>query len=234
MSQGFDVLDIDFEQNGVRRTISPVLVHDGNSLLLVDTGFPGQISLFRAAIENAGFDLEDLGAIAITHHDRDHIGGLAEFVQLLGPKVQVLAHELEKPYVQGDLVFTKKAPVGQTDSKPSPDRKIGAAVTRTLADGERLGVAGNIVAIHVPGHTPGHVALYLEDLRTLITGDALNVVDGVLSGPNPGYSHDLEQAYASLEKLAKFDIRAVVSYHGGYLEGDINGRIAQLVRESRN
>ena len=43
-----------------------------------------------------------------------------------------------------------------------------------LADGQRLVVGGTgVVVLHTPGHAPGAVCLYVEDLGVVFTGDTL-------------------------------------------------------------
>jgi glyoxylase-like metal-dependent hydrolase (beta-lactamase superfamily II) len=88
-------------------------------------------------------------------------------------------------------------------------------VDRTLVDGETLPYRGGIVVIHTPGHTPGHISLFITADRLLISGDALRVVDGELMGPSPQATPDLAQATASLRKLLGFSIDRVLCYHGG-------------------
>jgi len=220
VAPGVDVLDIEFELAGVPRTIQPVLLHDEESLLLVDAGFAGQLPLFRAAIAQAGQGIGNLETILVTHHDRDHIGALPEFVDLLGYRLEILAHEAERPYVDGEFRFDKKAPPGHGDTPVPAQERPAPKVTRVLKDGERLPGFGGIVAIHTPGHTPGHTCYYLEKSGILVAGDALNAVEGALAGPNPLHTHDLEQALRSLSRLGRFAIRGVVCYHGGYVEGD--------------
>ena len=106
-----------------------------------------------------------------------------------------------------------------------------ARVDRTLTDGERLPYCGGIVAIYTPGHTPGHISLYLEPSKVLVAGDALNTSDGRLFGPNPPLTPDIGQATDSLKQLACYDIETVVCYHGGPYSGDANTRIAELAAE---
>ncbi len=88
-------------------------------------------------------------------------------------------------------------------------------VTRSLAGGETLLLCGGITVIPTPGHTVGHVCLYLAQGRTLIAGDALNVHEGVLRSSVPAQSLDVQQARASLGRLAPFDVASVICYHGG-------------------
>jgi glyoxylase-like metal-dependent hydrolase (beta-lactamase superfamily II) len=43
-----------------------------------------------------------------------------------------------------------------------------------LTDGQQIAVAGTtLTVLHTPGHTPGAVCLYAEDLATVFTGDTL-------------------------------------------------------------
>jgi glyoxylase-like metal-dependent hydrolase (beta-lactamase superfamily II) len=66
-----------------------------------------------------------------------------------------------------------------------------------------------------PGHTPGHTAYLLEESKVLITGDAANISNGELIGPNPAHTFDIAEADESFEKLKKVDADFVVCYHGG-------------------
>lgn len=36
--------------------------------------------------------------------------------------------------------------------------------------------------IHTPRHTPGHISLYLKQTKTLIAGDSMYSIDGVIGG----------------------------------------------------
>jgi glyoxylase-like metal-dependent hydrolase (beta-lactamase superfamily II) len=50
---------------------------------------------------------------------------------------------------------------------PPPPR-----IDRELADGDELSFGDGAIAIAVPGHTPGSVAIYLPEHQVLFTGDA--------------------------------------------------------------
>ena len=231
---GMHILDIEIEFNGNKMVFHPTLLNEDGRLTLIDTGFAGQMPQFRHAFQELGFAVENITDIIITHGDRDHIGELPEFVKMLGANLHLYAHEIEKSYVQGDRIFTKKATDGNRDSAPATAPTTGVQVTHALRDGEQLPMHGGITAIHTPGHTLGHVCLYLERYQMLVTGDALNVVNGALMGPNPGYSHDIQQATQSLEKLLTYDIRAVICYHGGLWEGNVHQRLRELLHEAKH
>ena len=103
-----------------------------------------------------------------------------------------------------------------------------AKIQRALVDGEILPLYGGIEVIHTPGHTPGHICLYLKSYRLLIAGDELRLEDGVLVGPVEAHTFDMPQALQSLKKLAAYDIETVICFHGGVYGPDAAGRIAEL------
>ncbi|WP_162176566.1 MBL fold metallo-hydrolase [Deinococcus frigens] len=88
--------------------------------------------------------------------------------------------------------------------------------------------------ILTPGHTPGHLSLYLERMRTLITGDvlvsdAVLVADaGQLHGPRAQMTPDMAAAGQSVNRMAELDVQAIVTYHGGVVREDANGQLKQV------
>ena len=74
----------------------------------------------------------------------------------------------------------------------------------TFADGDVLDLPGSPHIIHVPGHTPGSVAVHIPAVDAVFVGDAMttgNVLTGE-SGPRPApFTLDPESALASLAKL---------------------------------
>ncbi|HKJ92492.1 MAG TPA: MBL fold metallo-hydrolase, partial [Longimicrobiales bacterium] len=103
-----------------------------------------------------------------------------------------------------------------------------AHVTRALQDGDELPYCGGILVLHTPGHTPGHISLYLRRSKTLVSGDALVSENGVLQGPRPGATPDMATAVASLSKLTGLDIVTAITYHGGVVKENVKDRLAEL------
>ena len=143
-----------------------------------------------------------------------------------------LAHTDEAPYIDGRKTPVKLAAMLERyDSLPAEakawcekmragfaNRKI--QINKTLSDGEILPVCGGIEVIHTPGHTPGHICLLLKESGVLVGGDAINIADGKIAGPNIQQSYDIELAPQSFEKIKKYPINAVISYHCGYIRID--------------
>ncbi|MBS4172839.1 MBL fold metallo-hydrolase [Bacillus sp. FJAT-49736] len=216
------------------------LLWDEEMAILVDTGMPGQLSSIQAAMENTGVPFEKLKAIILTHQDIDHIGSLPEILQACDWKIDVYAHELDKPYIEGSKHLIKADPDKISkeawDSFPEPMKALylnppKAKVDHVLEDGQVLPYCGGIEVIFTPGHTPGHISLYLQESKTLITGDAMVISNGNLQGPVQRNTPDMETALQSLGKFVDYDIESVICYHGGYSNDNVQEQILKIVQD---
>lgn len=237
---GVEALEIPATIMGAQTSIYLTLIWDDRTTILVDAGFPGQCSDIRQAVMRTGASFEKIDRIIITHHDRDHIGSLRSIMSELPQKPSVLAHEKEKPYIEGRILPCKVTLAKAPDSSYTPEMKAAfqsqerdyldftVSVDRTLEDGEKLPFCGGITVVHTPGHTPGHICLYIEQSKTLVAGDALCVEDKKLSVVPRFVSLDPSLAIRSLDKLVQYDIETVICYHGGVWRGDANQFTAEL------
>ena len=233
-------LSLDMNILGTQSTIHPVLIWDDAEATLVDTGYPDQFEPLKQAVIQAGVPFTQIRRVIITHQDWDHIGTLLDIMSAQNGHVDFLAHASERPYIEGTLPYIKMTPqliATRLQSLPQELRteaialfnKIPIApITRTLVDGEKLPFHGGIDVIHTPGHTPGHICLYLRSHRLLIAGDQLCVENGLLVGPAEMYTPDMPTALKSLAKLADYDINYVICYHGGLYGPNASSRIAEL------
>jgi len=207
-----------------RGILHPVLTWDDNEVVLIDAGFPGQIEQIKEAVKQAGFALESITSLLLTHQDMDHIGCAKE---LAGYGVKILAHELEAPYLQGDITPLRITQMEERLSELNEEElaffkqmkenspHFRVKVDRTLKDNEVLDFCGGIRVIHTPGHMPGHIVLLLEKSNILVVGDAANITDGELTGANPVYTKDMALADISFKKMMESNPSYVASYHGG-------------------
>jgi glyoxylase-like metal-dependent hydrolase (beta-lactamase superfamily II) len=233
-------LALDVDILGTQSTIHPVLIWDNTGATLVDTGYPGQFEHLMAAVTQAGVPVTQIRRIIITHQDWDHIGTLPDIIAARDGKVDILAHVNEKPYIEGTIPYIKMTPeriAARLQSIPKEMQAEAAImfaaiptapITQTLEDGEKLPYHGGIEVIHTPGHTPGHICLYLKSHRLLIAGDQLRVENGTLLGPVEMYTADMTAALNSLTKLINYDIDRVICYHGGLYGPNAAFRIAEL------
>ena len=210
-----------------------LIVDEENGDTLVDAGLPDQMAAIGAALDEAGLAVGDLRRIIFTHQDLDHIGSGAAFVRQSGARV--LAHSEDAPYIEGSLRPLKLTPE-MLKQRPQMRKVLESlepvSIDEHVEDGTHLDVAGGTQVIFTPGHTPGHISLYLERPKVLITGDALTAEGGSLKGPNQAMTPDMQTAAQSVRKLADLDVDFIVCYHGGVVDEDANAQLQRVVRET--
>lgn len=240
---GIHSLDIEFEQGGQLQVITPAILQDEQDTILIDCGYANFEAYLEAAANRVDLTLASLTKIIITHHDIDHMGSLAGLKRMY-PGAEIIAHELEKPYIEGTAksLRLEQAESGLAsmpeDAKPFAEQFISflltmepAAVDRTVYSGEMLPWCGGIEIVHTPGHMPGHISLYLPSSKTLIAADAVVLEQGKLNIANPQYTLDMEATLSSVRRLLEFDIDRLICYHGGVLEGDVRDALKKLLEE---
>jgi len=207
------------------RAMHPVLLRDDENLVLIDTGYPRHTSQIAEAIAATG---QPLTHIILTHQDIDHVGAVTRLMALF-PDVKVLAHEDEAKYMDGTATPVKlAAALARYEGSTSGEKleidkyaerfsEIRFKVDQTLRDGEVLPIAGGIEVVHTPGHTPGHMCLYLRGSRLMVLGDSAGVADGgTLTDFNPIYIQDIELARKSIQKIMTHPIAGFLGHHSGY------------------
>jgi len=232
IAENVQVLNIPRQAGETTTYLSIVLTWDDDNLVLIDAGLPKMGTAIADAIENAGFNVKNLTHIIITHQDFDHIGSVNE-LKAMAPDAKVLAHKDEAQYMDGRrLQIRLQQAQKRMGDNPTDQQKVEFEqqkqnmqsflfkTDQELAGGEILPICGGIEIIHTPGHMPGHIVLYLQQSKVFVCGDAENVRDGKLIGPNPDYTIDMELARQSLEKLKKYSLTGIVAYHGGYISAD--------------
>lgn len=158
--------------------------------VLIDTGSGSPASIARLRALAAGAE-----HVALTHFHADHAGGAAA----LG--LPVAAHAAE----------------ADTSDPRSGDPWLGFAippyrVDRALRDGDAV---GDLVVVHTPGQTPGHVAYWHEPSRTAITGDLMQHGDVAwVPFGGPWADGALERMVESVRTLAALRPARCISGHG--------------------
>lgn len=218
--------------------LNPTLVWDDETAVLIDAVMPGQLEQIRAAMSEVGVSFDQLKAVILTHQDLDHIGSLPELRKESNNRIEVYAHALDKPYIEGTLPLIKTDPSRMSKEEwesLSQGIKIlyqnppKAKVDKTVDDGQELPFCGGIRVIFTPGHTPGHISLYLKQSKTLVAGDAMVCVEGSLRGPVQRTTLDMNTALRSLEKFLDLDIESVICYHGGICDHNVKDQLHNLV-----
>lgn len=187
-------------------SVNAYLVDDGD-VTLVDAGTPGAVDDLRAGLDGAGYAVEDLDRILVTHFDIDHVGGLAG----LGVDAPIHAMDPDASYLDGSEtppVLGKKGVFQRLSALflTRPDGPI-----RRVADGDEV---GGFRVYHTPGHTSGHAAFHHPDLGVALLGDLVSEDGGRLDAP-PWFLMDSTPENAeSIRRLADRDLAFSIACMG--------------------
>jgi glyoxylase-like metal-dependent hydrolase (beta-lactamase superfamily II) len=208
-------------------TVYPTLLWDDSNIVLVDCGFTGALPSIEQQLHLHGLSVNRLTGLVLTHHDHDHMGAAAA-LKRLNPNIKIYASQQEAPYISAQEKPLRLKQAEELQKRLPPDQQdFGRAfcemlrqvepvfVDEFLHDGERFNWCGGCRIIATPGHTPGHISLYIENDSIIITGDALALEDGSPVIANPQFTLDLKQAEISMNKLLSLKANAYYCYHGG-------------------
>ena len=201
---------------------------------LVDAGLdPSGEAMLEglAAVERSP---EDLTAIFLTHWHNDHTAGAAALRERTGARVwypQAEARHFAQQAVGGVRAWLadrtpELGPLGVVKGLlgSAPPRAVEADAFPS--DSEVL--AHGVVALHTPGHTPGHVSYWDPALGALFSGDALAVCSGRISFMSRWLTDDLEAGLASLRRLMDLDARVLCPGHRRALSTGVEAELARM------
>jgi glyoxylase-like metal-dependent hydrolase (beta-lactamase superfamily II) len=202
--------------------------------VLVDTGL-GVASLRQRVPE--ALDHDTLAVVSHTH--LDHTGGAHEFTHVAVHRVEADAMAHPPPASLHTRTEMDLLGLAITDPDALPDSLLEAVpeagydesafaihpatVTRALSHGDVIDLGDRrLRVIHAPGHTPGSILLYDEDLRWLYAGDVLNdspVFDEMFGADIPSYVE-------TMRAMRDLDVTMVRPGHDDSFDGD---RMRELI-----
>lgn len=222
-----EILEIEMTYGMNRDTIYPVVLYDERYCVLVDCGFVGSLPQIEEELKMHGIPPESITHIILTHQDHDHVGAAAAF-QRKYPKVSIMASAIEMPYISGKQKSLRLEQAEELQKTlPIEQQAFGEAfcnllrgvepvqINHLLQADDQLPFCGGCQVIATPGHTPGHISIYLSEFDTIISGDAFALEDGKPVIANPQFTLDKKEATASMKRLLSSSAKKIICYHGG-------------------
>ncbi len=169
--------------------------------VLVDAGTPA--AKRRILRQLAGHALR---THVVTHAHPDHFGSSHAVCQALGLELWTGARDAEAVETACPVLAHGRVPALMAKAKMPP----GHPVARSLQEGDAV---ADFVVLDVPGHSPGHIALWREADRTLVCGDVFFNLPS-LRPPPKLLTVDPERNRESMRRLAALRPALVLFGHG--------------------
>lgn len=185
------------------------LIRHGDQQMLWDTGFPAETidkpmveedATFRIdrtlaeQLQQLGITPADVDILGISHMHGDHLGQAAQFTNarlVIGKRdFEMLAGKPE------DTLGHWRA--SSTGSPAQPNLSLVSGDFDIFGD-------GTVMALHLPGHTPDHLALLvrLNSGPVLLTGDLYHTTISREKRSMPGFNTSREQTLQSMDRFEK-------------------------------
>ena len=158
-------------------------VFESDGLTLIDAGEAGSLSRLEDGLAVAGFTIQDIQRVIISHGHEDHDGAVAELVDKAG--VEVWAHEIYahlQSYdprtisrriispIQKEMWRVSEINGSFPPSSPQRDeyvrRRQTLKIDHPIAANETIGA---LEILHTPGHSPDELCMKLDEV--VFTGD---------------------------------------------------------------
>lgn len=198
--EGMDGLD---DSVKYRSSIQNYLIDTGDEVILVDTDMPSEapvqevdentpifmgnrISDFLTALDNIGYNAEDITKILITHKHADHTGELRQFPNA---KIYLSKTEAEELELDSGNVVPVEFSDGAYHNFPNSEK---------IVDG--------IYMIEAKGHTTGNSIVIVEDgdVFYMIHGDVTYTDEALYANKLSIIFEDIELARETLDNVREF------------------------------
>lgn len=202
-------------------------------LTLVDAGLIGKGKNKIDAIKKAGIKPEDIKRVIMTHTHLDHIGCLDYILKEI-PHAELWIHINEAmPLEKGDERTVYGMEMFRTMCQTQFGIKEGAftfKVDRKLKGGETIEIGSMPWEIlHVPGHSPGGIALYNPMQHILISGDVIYADYAI--GRFDLFGANAAQLKDSLYRLAELKVKTLLPGHNQIVTDLPPGYILDTVKQ---
>jgi hydroxyacylglutathione hydrolase len=224
--------DVWLLRGGVPRVMNVYFIVDGGDVTVFDCG----IKAMTKQIQAAGESLGGIDRVLLSHAHVDHRGAAPHV------RAPVYCHSADKDDAEGDGGL-HYADTSKLEFLPA--RFLMPRLLRQW-DGGPVQIAGTVeedddvagfTVVHLPGHSPGLIALWRERDRVALTGDVfytLNIQTSLKSAPrlpHRAFNWDTNLARDSLLRLASMEPAAAWPGHAHPVRGDVRAILEKAARE---
>ena len=184
--------------------VSAYVLVRGAQAAIVDTGVGGSAGAIEDALAQVGIDWSAVGDVILTHKHNDHVGSLAEIMELAPDATGYAGAE--------DI---------SSITSPRPINPV--------ADGDTV---FGLQVVTTPGHTPGSISVFDAANGIVVAGDALIVEGGRPNFPGAQFTEDMDEARRSVAKLGELTFETLLVGHGEPIGGGASAAVAELAASS--
>jgi len=210
------------------------LFEEEDGLTLVDALWDEDAQMILRYLWSIGRTPTDLKHIVMTHAHRSHLGGLATLKALSGATVH--SHAWEAPIIErhrsaAKIPLTPLQPWQLIPFRVASQLGLQPHVACDVDDPglEEGSAVGSLRVMHLPGHTPGNLALSWAGGRVLVVADQIMTWPSFSAGW-PGFNRDDAEFRKSLERLVELKPEIVCTGHGDPIWNGAAQRITALLR----
>jgi glyoxylase-like metal-dependent hydrolase (beta-lactamase superfamily II) len=180
--------------------VSAYVLLRGREAAIVDTGTPGSDAAIGRALADLTVNWGDVNHVVLTHYHPDHAGSVGAVLQSAGDAT----------------AYAGEADIAAIQS-PQPLVAVN--------DGDEV---FGMQVIATPGHTAGHISVLDTETGLLVAGDALRRNGDQVGGSVPQFTANVDQANASVQKMAGLQFDTALFGHGDPLQGSAQQAVAAL------
>jgi glyoxylase-like metal-dependent hydrolase (beta-lactamase superfamily II) len=226
---------IDVEYLGQRQAIAACALETDDGVAIIDPGPASSLAGLERGLGDAGFSLDDVSALLLTHIHLDHAGATGTLVRD-HPSLRVHVHARGAPHLidPSRLMASALRIYGDSLGRlfgeflPVPAERINV-----LDGDETLDVAGRLVRVkYAPGHAWHHVAYLDEETGTAFLGDTA----GERFAPSrhvlpvtPPPDIDMEAWRETIRRIREWRAASLVVTHFGAFD-DVSDHLDALER----
>lgn len=213
-------------RGGIPKTMNVYLIEDDDGVTVFDAGISGM----AAPVATASARLGGIKRVVLGHADADHRGAAP------GLNAPVYCHTAEREAAESPETYRPYWDRSRLDMRGRTVlwRLIatwdGGAVeiADTVNEGDHI---AGFEVVHLPGHAPGLIGLFRASDRLALVSDTIYTLDPQTGRhtpahvPHPAFNQDIEQACASIRKLAALGPETVWAGHADPVTGDVRAQL---------